>query len=259
MYSMKKAFTIAEIMMVMAIMAIMIMAFMQTDPLTPKYKSLYYYTYQNIKKFGGEVVAKKGNSALDTDDATFCTNLIKGLNTVGGSNSCAVFYNATIAAPFTGMADADIENPSFSIVNGQRYYVSKRVAGAPGYRIISVDLNGKSRPNTLKKDVVPFAMYDTGEVLPLADPVDDTTYLTVSARKYSVSSGRPLLNPYVENSSGKRILTFREGFCLTGSPTSYANYCTNSPAITVAPGCEAGNAATFCKFDLIKPLIDVKI
>lgn len=267
MYNIKKAFTLTEVMIVMTIMSIIIFVFMQTNPFAPKYKTLYYYTYLNMKKFAGELIATRGNSTLDTNDATFCTSLASALNTVGGSSSCAVFYNATASSPFNGMVAANIDSPSFTLSNGQRFYVSNRITGTPGYRIISVDLNGLSKPNAFDADVVPFAMIDNGEILPLGNPVNDTGYLWLTVEKYAVSSGKSS-QTFVSNASGKNALTFREGYCLAGNTSIFPGYCPGTlplpapvpalTAITTNAACAPG-AATFCVYKPVKPLINVKI
>ncbi|MBQ9244915.1 prepilin-type N-terminal cleavage/methylation domain-containing protein [bacterium] len=76
--------------------------------------------------------------------------------------------------------------PNIITTNGQRYYISKwkfdktNVSPIYGYRLIAVDLNGKSGPNLAKRisgknfpDVVTFMVMDNGEVFPLGHAADN--------------------------------------------------------------------------------------
>lgn len=265
----KNAFTLAEIMVVMVIMAVIIAAFAINNPLAPKYKSLYYYTYKNMMKFTGEVVGGFGTGALNinSSDNAFCTSLTKNLNTVGGASACSLFTTATIALPYQGLA---VNSPTFTLSNSQRFYVSSLVVGPPSYRIISVDLNGLSNPNQTDKDIVPFIVYNTGEVVPLSAPIIDKTYLSTYINSYDVNTGN--FKGYVLDGSGKNIMTFKDAFCRSGAISKSAvsgtainatTYCgadypvALTPAVAVSATCTPG--ATFCSMRLSKPLINVKI
>lgn len=249
-------------MIVLAIMAVIIAAFAINNPLAPKYKSLYYITFKNMQKFGGEVIGGDGSATLNPDNALFCKSLVKNLNTVGDATGCSKFYSGTFNLPYAGMVDADIDNPSFKVSNGQRFYVSERIPGPPAYRVISVDLNGESRPNKFDKDIIPFVMYDTGEVVPIGAPINDKDYLTTYVKPYNINTGNAT-NDFVKDGSGNSVMTFRDGFCRSGSGEankSAANanqYCSSAPIIAVDPACVPGT--TFCKMNLIKPMIYAKI
>lgn len=257
----KKGFTLAEIMVVMVIMAVIIAAFAINNPFAPKYQTLYYYTFKNMKRFAGEVVGGALNagsvSSLNLDDTNFCSKFTQNLNTVGGGNACATVTTATMALPYQGLV---ANSPSFTLSNGQRFYVSGRTAGTPGYRIVSVDLNGLSNPNATDKDIVPFIVYDTGEVVPLGAPINDKKYLAAYINTYHVDSGA-LTTTYVLDGSSKQIMTFRDGFCRSGaisnSAASSTTYCSGAPAIAVDSACIPGT--TFCRLQISKPLIYVKI
>lgn len=253
----KKAFSLTEIMVMLMIMAVIIVvAIKGNHVLSPKFRTLYYYTFINVRKFAGEVIADSPNKILSADDTQFCTSMIKNLNTVGGYESCSGFYDGTKGSPFGTMTAANLNNPSFSLSNGQRFYVSTRVNESPiGYRIISVDLNGKGKPNTFNQDVVPFVMFDTGEVIPTGTPATDTSYLTVNVMSFNVNTGNSTEN-FILSSSGKKFLNYNQGFCLAGYPTAYANYCSS---YLVDPACAPGNPTTFCRMNLMKPLIRVKM
>lgn len=253
----KKAFSLTELMVMMMIMAVIIVVVIRgSHAFSPKFRTLYYYTFNNIKKFAGEVIADASDKTLSTNDAAFCTSMLRNLNTVGGYDDCSRFIDGTKDSPFGSMTKEDLDNPSFSLSNGQRFYVSNRVDELPiGYRIIDVDLNGKAKPNGFNQDVVPFVMFDTGEVVPIGTPAKDTSYLMTYVMSYKVVTGNPT-GTYILNSAGKKFLTYKEGHCLAGYPTAYAYYC---GAYTVDPACAPGNPSTFCKVSVVKPLIRVRL
>lgn len=123
---------------------------------------------------------------------TVCNLMVKMLNTTGKIN-CNNLYTA-------GLGDSDkdpsiqnleVANPNFVTTNGQRYYLTKRtfnanVSSEYGYRLLAVDLNGKSKPNivnTKKKnppDIITFLIMDNGELYPLGVAADN---LRISSKK----------------------------------------------------------------------------
>lgn len=255
----KKAFTLAELIIMMAIIAIVItVVFITTKPFAPKFKSLYYYAFLNVRKFAGEVVASTAAPTLDSNDAKFCYDLIKDLNTVGGVNGCSAFYSGTKDSPFSGMSVSDLDRPSFALTNGQRFYVSNRVVNPADpipYRVISVDLNGQSRPNKFDEDVVPFVVFDTGEVNPVGAPSENTDYLKVFVRAHRSDTGQAS-GDYIKNAADEKFLSYKEGFCLAGYNSANPNYCI---AYTLNPACNPVDKSRFCKVNLIKPIIKIKI
>lgn len=64
--------------------------------------------------------------------------------------------------------------PTFRLINGYSFYLSKHVAGGvttageykPGYRMLAVDMNGDAKPNKTDDDIIAFAIFDNGTVLP---------------------------------------------------------------------------------------------
>lgn len=64
--------------------------------------------------------------------------------------------------------------PTFRLINGYSFYLSKHIAGGvtsageykPGYRMLAVDMNGDAKPNKADDDIIAFAIFDNGTVLP---------------------------------------------------------------------------------------------
>lgn len=84
----------------------------------------------------------------------------------------------------------DVNAPNITTTNGQRYYFSPRAYSEideMGYRLVAVDINGKSKPNTMKvsvnkqpPDIITFMVMDNGDIYPLG----------VAADNISLSDGR---------------------------------------------------------------------
>lgn len=264
MFKIKKAFTLAEIMIMITVVAIvMTMVVETTKPFAPKFKSLYYYAFSNTRKFAGEMLAISTDKQIEKNDSVFCSSLVDMLNTVGGASTCGPMYSANKNTPFQSLTESALDHPTFTLSNGQRYYISPRVEELPlPYRILSVDLNGKSSPNKLSEDVVSFLMFDNGEVFPLGSAAEDIEYLMVSNKIYSLYSGRPN-GQVVKTSDGSSFLGYREGFCTAGISSVYSDYCnsggTFTTTIAVNPACGSDNKNTFCRVNIIKPVINVKI
>ncbi len=267
MYNRKSAFSIVEILLMLAIIGIiMSLLAIIVMPGAPKYKTMYYYGFNNIKKMVGEVVARRSDAMLPTDNNLFCTRLTGNINTMGGSTNCITFYSSTLSAPFGGMITSNLTSPNFTLSNGQRIYISSRAvfaATGAGYRIISMDLNGESGPNEFNKDVVPFAVFDNGEVYPLGLAAEDTEYLKTTLRVHKFDTGLKT-NTFVADSGGNKILSYRQATCLAGNTSSvYTTYCNNtapfSAAINMSNLCNPALTQDFCNMEIKRPLINMKI
>lgn len=115
----------------------------------------------------------------------FCKHMVYYANTSGKTrcNSKDLFkvgFNDQRYEPVIKGVGAGWHKPNFVAINGQRYYISewvtdKRVSKTYGFRIIAVDLNGKSGPNIIDNkngsqfipDIVQFLVLDNGEVFPI--------------------------------------------------------------------------------------------
>jgi prepilin-type N-terminal cleavage/methylation domain-containing protein len=124
----------------------------------------------------------------DIEDETsnlFCNAMVSMANTSGKTdcnNLYSVLYNGT--EPY--ISDLNVDKPNFIATNGQRYYISKwqfndNVSDEYGFRLIAVDLNSSSRPNSTTKqgglppDIITFLILDNGEVFPLGVAADNIT------------------------------------------------------------------------------------
>lgn len=260
-----KAFTLAEILIMLVIMSIVTTIILQTTkPLTQGYKSLYYYALNNVKKIGGELVAMKSTGKLEIDDTKFCPGLIDILTTVGYDSVCGPLYTANKITPFGDLDETKLGVPTFVLGNGQRFYLSTRIPELPnmGYRVITVDLNGKSRPNILGQDIVSFIMYDNGEVVPVGNAAEDKSYLMVTTKIFSKYTGNHTGN-YVKDAEGSKLLSYRNGVCTAGYSSAFSDYCSSSAGFlnsyTVNDSCTPENANTFCQVSYIKPMINIKM
>ena len=77
------------------------------------------------------------------------------------------------------------ERPTLITTNGQRYYLSKHtfndvISSHYGFRLLAVDLNGKSKPNISDvahsnkvPDIVTFLILDNGEIFPIGVAADN--------------------------------------------------------------------------------------
>ncbi len=136
-----------------------------------------------------------------SNGSIFCKALSGILNSSGpvkcaGGDLYQAGYNGTSKEPY--ISGSELKSPNFITTNGQRYYLSKwqppsaNVSPKYGYRIIAVDLNGKTGPNKLDKsaiggntsdtskkfnsspaDIVQFLILDNGQVYPLGLAADN--------------------------------------------------------------------------------------
>lgn len=115
----------------------------------------------------------------------FCKSLV-ALTNNAGTTRCD---NAHLPAPSAGsegdptMSIPNLNEPNFTLTNGMRFYISSwskntNVSNDYGYRLITVDLNGKEKPNnenSVPTDLVTFLILDNGEVYPLGAAADNLT------------------------------------------------------------------------------------
>lgn len=159
----------------------------------------------------------KDDSRAPEDEApSFCQYMADMMNTQGKVDCSTVitdhnytYYQAmtTRSASQEASSASETRQPltigksNFTTTNGMKYYIGKHQTldddygkhnikedvqtghkTTYGYRIIAVDLNGKSKPNIthqndghLPVDIVTFAIVDNGEVLPLGAAANNVT------------------------------------------------------------------------------------
>ena len=137
----------------------------------------------------------------------FCKALTNMINVVGNVDCDELYssaYDVDAKEPY--ISNIDIGKPNFTTTNGQRYYMTswtynENVSDLYGYRLLAVDLNGKSRPNIIlptpnnMPDIVTFLILDNGEVFPLGVAADNielnngkrVQYLTSQVKGYYYS------------------------------------------------------------------------
>ncbi len=206
-------------------------------------------------------IPKCSELPTDTNDATknLCSFIVKSLNTTGKIN-CTKLYTASKGEGGLDpeITNIDVLNPNFVTTNGQRYFLTTRtfsesVSKDYGYRLLAVDLNGKSKPNITKKDskkmppdIVTFMLLDNGELYPLGIAADnmelnqDTNinYISSKAKGYYYSNNKGQNSGNIpkectvktksgtkqtcdfrvvslKNSKNKLVYGYREALCMT--------------------------------------------
>ncbi len=275
----KKGFSLAEILIMLVVLGIIAAIIISNNKNnTYGYNQLYSFVFNNIQKITGQLLSESASSKLDENDSEFCTKIVEMVNISGNEINCHAltpaeiianplaqddFYISVKETPFLGLTDTVIDKPNFSLSNGQRFYLSRRIPDLPfGYRIMSVDINGTARPNEINRDIVAFLVYDNGEVLPLGKAADDKIYLSVTVSKYNKSTGINT-GEYVLSESGNKFLTFREAFCKAGLTSSFLNYCKIVGGFDkdyyVDNACLSTSPTTFCQLRYIKTNFKVRI
>ncbi len=115
----------------------------------------------------------------------FCKSLV-ALTNNSGSYNCSTLYETEIKSGETEpvFKNFNANSPNFRLTNGMRVYLSEWdfnsiISNVYGYRLIGVDLNGKSGPNKLydgtqtPADIITFLVLDNGEVYPLGIAADN--------------------------------------------------------------------------------------
>ena len=155
---------------------------------------------------------RSAGSAVDAP--VFCSSL-SAIANINGTPNCS--YDSLFESSFLDnepyISNLNPDNPNFVTSNGQRYYISRwakdsRVSSIYGYRLVAVDLNGKSRPNKMVNtggplpDIVVFLVLDNGEVYPLSYAADNlqrdgrkVTYINAKVKGYYFSTVDNAGNP----------------------------------------------------------------
>ena len=185
MKTIKKAFTLAEVLVSMAIIGVVMAVSVQTIKIVQaSYTSLAFFEFNNIKAIAGEAIGgnsgssprddnqkmitdvsvRKGSKMVITsDDETFC-KFVTAISNVT-KNNCGELFDVEIIGNEPTFKDFDenknYKNPTFITNSGKFYYLSKwvkpksedatkGVSNNYGYRLLAVDLNGNRRPNLME-------------------------------------------------------------------------------------------------------------
>ena len=169
----------------------------------------------------------------------FCQGLARTLGTASSVN-CTNLNNADLSDVYGSMA-----HESFRLMNGYIIYVSDRQtegANIP-YRILTVDLNGNKNPNKNGEDIISFAIFDNGEILPVGEAATSTKHfmavikiqntlartgtdgeeITESQKKAINAVRHPA---YIARTSARKQMSFKDAYCRTlGTSEAYSSYC----------------------------------
>lgn len=216
----------------------------------------------------------------------FCKGLSKVLGTASSIN-CTTFSGATLASPYgsLGAEGAKVTNSTenFRLINGYLVYVSDKIAQSgttKGYRVVTFDVNGNKKPNVTGKDIISFAVFDSGEVLPLGTPANDANYFNAvikvrnilymgTANKTAAINAMRHPTTLVINRTTKKPYTFKEAYCAAyGQSENYPSYCngiavsgnfsTNLPiSVCTNKSVKVGSNDYFaeCEFTVVKPQV----
>ena len=310
----KKGFSLAEIMITLAIIGVMAVLSMQTiKTVKDKYAFMCYYLFRDLKIAVGHMAADSVFGSLNSvtcdkdnlsesdyatcisdavagnsndniidykTDAGFCKSLAKYLS-AASKIECGAgdFNNATISSIY-----GNLTKPNFKLLNRNYVYVSSRQVGTnpKTYRIVSFDLNGHNSPNRGGKDIISFAIFDNGEILPLGDPAGDPNYFMAVIKMRTTADRNSANNSEIEknkrevrfpnvctySTNTKKNLSFREAYCTVSNVSdNYPAYCTGvllaggkflNSEMNVYDYCVGTSYASKkpeCEYNVVKPTI----
>ena len=208
-----RAYTLAEIMIVVAIAALIIMLLYKT--VNPSYKAVplaysrvytslddaIYNSYEKLREENGIFPGADGKPDPYKSAQQLCRLIAADPSQAGDEGYInTVLYNCgenfKTVPEFITSNTFNYENTAFVAANSMRFYISPlqsvKVPNAVAkdrkvtvrYFIVWVDLNGKKRPNSAfinKKgviDIVPFIVTTRGTVMPAGYPTTDMRYLS---------------------------------------------------------------------------------
>ncbi len=276
----KKAMSVAEILMILllvsfiATLSIDVIAHFQSN-----YKELYYSAYRNLQKVVGEAIASSNDKSL-ASYASPCNALLDSFNTIGGSSTCAYTYNFSIAKGLSGSVTPNLNNPSFTLTNGMRFYVGtvraitdENYFNSPAF-LVAIDLNGTAGPNQLDTrtytgnktaDVVAFAVLTNGTVLPMSPMADRDDYILANVQRCSKTTGcsTDLTSDLIYKAIPiRRAMAVSNTFPPRDTTSAYSPYQYNTDnvysfntAYAVDTNCATANTTYFCRVLQLNPLL----
>lgn len=194
------------------------------------------------------VAAGKASTANDylldyKTDAGFCKGLGYYLGTAT-KLSCTSFNDADLTSSESNIygkigAASNPATENFRLMNGYLIYISAKktpTGSIMPYRIVSVDYNGKGGPNKKGEDIISFAIFDNGDVLPVGVAATDTNFFQMAIKIRNImemdsSSKQVALNAArfptsIIKTSDKKSFSFKDAYCrVLGDSTAYPGYC----------------------------------
>lgn len=203
----KRGFTLAEIVICMAIIGIiMSIALTTVKPRQKAMKYLYMNAYQSVAKAYYNGFIQGFNPFLDKDGTTHSSTtdtgseeLCKALSSFINSTDTVVeagkdYSNSCSPTKITSELGNSFEDKKIQFIaagSGMRFYTSEMLEkdGPIPFYLVFVDLNGPKKPNRMdyaptdkKKqhdpDIYAFAVLNNGTTVPLGVPEYDTRYMT---------------------------------------------------------------------------------
>ncbi|MDR1168431.1 MAG: type II secretion system GspH family protein [Heliobacteriaceae bacterium] len=260
----RNAFTLAEIMVALAVITILLTVTLSVSKskLENAIRYSYYAAYTVLQQAVKEIVYENANAAtpisgLDTSGANVCTKMRDFLN-LNSATPCAGTPNLTDTSNFA----ADSTKPDLVLRNGIKLYnIQTYKTGLTGLDgtddekngyVVYADVNGTQGKSQLYKDVFPFYITISGKVAPAWK--SGTTaggnynrHLEVSVKYFQVDGSGKRTVMWLDKS-----VSFREAACHSGYITG--TYCTAAPAVSKSAVCT--NTADYtadCRIVPIKP------
>ena len=199
------AFTLAEIMLVFAIIGIVsAVTLMTTKRLSTSDKFAYQRAYDSLLTAAYNAVAETDSQGIGTPEL-LCKGMSKYINsqvaTVVKNSDDKFKGNPDIGFCNTGITVRATKNttnftdivPDFVANNGMKFYITEKIVqknvkdyagdtqpeGIPFY-IVYIDIDGNAGQNDINAgDVVAFAVTENADVIPLGRPAFDKRYLGV--------------------------------------------------------------------------------
>lgn len=284
------AFTLSEVLISLAVIGVIMCFYIPVKKTVDNlYTTLGYFAYNNVNLMARQLITGMdlknvetvevggiAQTILTTDDKVFCESIVDISNTAGDMNcETADLYTAS----GTEISGLQPDEPTFLASNGQRFYLSKRISTIPnaisstyGYRILSVDLNGKRVPNFVAGtgsgskygDIISFAIIDNGLVIPVGQAATDRNYINTRVKAFRYDGGTDYKHPYqieyLPASNGTNTMPFKEAFCnIQGStsPVQVLYECGDPNAI--CPLSSGTSKADVCELELVKPVYQYKM
>lgn len=273
----KKGFSTVEIMLVLFLTGILVaLGTSAMRTVQSNYRHLYYAAFANLKHSAGELIAISPTQTLPT--AGFCAAIADNYNVSDSTGVCTYTYDLSPSTTFSYSAP-NLNNPSFTLSNGQRYYVGNafKPVGAQNYFnasaiMVAVDLNGTAGPNAFDSrtysgnatpDVVAFAILDNGTVIPMSPMADRADYIQANVETFNASDGKPSVAPpgnmIYKRISIRQALSVSNQFPPKGAGSTlgvqYNNDTTYSFKTSYAVDAACTSTTTFCRVSVINPLM----
>ncbi len=275
----KKAYTLAEILLITILAAFLVVYGTQTLLYTQhNYRHLYYSAFSNLKHAVGEMIAKSPDGKLSA--ATLCTGLLDSFNVMNGATTCTYTYAFSPSRTFSATSP-NLNNPPFTLMNGQRLYVGNTFypVGPENYfdvpaTMVAVDLNGTAKPNILDSksytsketpDVVAFAVLENGIVLPMSPMADRQDYISADVQQCSSETGcdpDTTKNIIAKRVSVREALSISNSFPPKGAASTLGvqyntdNLYSFQKTYAVNSICAPTNTTSYCKIIVPNMLLD---